>query len=222
MKIGIDPEDLEGVEGSENLENVETADPELYISIGTGNRKIGFIPSWSIPQGKTCNPRLRRHCMKRCYSNRIKLMFPNVWAMWNHNLWMLDKHPVLTELLICKYLYMALPQVMRLHVAGDFYSAEYLEMWKRIARDHPKTVFYGYSKMDGLDHAALPNNLRILRSQWPRMPEPRQLNVRRSCWVQDGTETRIPPGAIECQGDCPKCGFKCAFGNSDVVIALHR
>lgn len=222
MKIGVDPEDLDGVEGIENLEKVATSNPDLYISVGTGNRKIGFIPSWSIPQGKTCNPRLRRFCMKHCYSNRIKRMFPNVWEMWKHNFWMLENHPVLTELLIHKYLYMALPQVMRLHVAGDFYTKEYLEMWERIARDHPKTVFYGYSKMDGIDHATLPDNLRILRSMWPCMPAPRQKNVKRTCWVQDGRETRLPKTALKCPGDCPRCEFKCAFGSSDVVIALHR
>ena len=216
MKIGVDPEDLAGVE------ILGTADPDMYVSIGNGNRKIGLIPSWSLPHFETCNKRLRGHCAKHCYNTRIKLMFPNVWDMWRHNLWMLENHPVLAELLIRKYLYMALPRVMRLHVAGDFYSRDYLDMWIRIAGDNGKTVFYGYSKMDGIDHAKLPDNLRILRSQWPGMPPPRQRNVRRNCWVQDGTETRIPDGAMPCPGDCPKCGFKCAFGEGDVVIALHR
>lgn len=219
MKVGIDPEDVDGAEG---VEIVGTASPELYVSIGTGNRKIGYIPSWSIPHVKTCNPRLRGYCAKSCYNNRIRDMFPNVWDMWTHNLWMLENYPSLAELLIRKFLYMALPQVMRLHVAGDFYSREYLDMWRRIAGDHPGTVFYGYSKMDGLDHASLPDNLRVLRSQWPRMPPPRQRNVRRNCWVQDGSDRRVPKDATECIGDCPRCGFKCAFGTGDVVIGLHR
>ena len=222
MKIGIDPEDVDGVEGAEGIENIGTACPDLYVSIGTGNRKIGLIPSWSLPQGETCNPRLRRYCSNSCYANKIKRLFPNVWDMWQHNLWMLENHPVLTEMLIQKYLYTALPQVMRLHVAGDFYSKDYLAMWKRIAENTSGTVFYGYSKMDGIDHATLPPNLRILRSQWPGMPAPRQRNVKRNCWVQDGTEKRIPKNAIKCCGDCPKCGFKCAFADLDVVIQLHR
>ena len=219
MKVGIDPEDVDGAEG---VEIVGTASPELYVSIGTGNRKIGYIPSWSIPHVKTCNPRLRRYCAKSCYNNRIRDMFPNVWDMWTHNLWMLENYPSLAELLIRKFLYMALPQVMRLHVAGDFYSVKYLDMWRRIAGDHPGTVFYGYSKMDGLDHASLPDNLRILRSQWPCMPPPRQRNVRRNCWVQDGSEKRVPKDATKCIGDCPRCGFKCAFGTGDVVIRKHN
>lgn len=217
MKVGIDPEDL-----ASGSTDVGTSDPELYISVGSGNRKIGFIPSWSLPQVKTCNKRLVRFCMGRCYSNRIKLMFPNVWDMWEHNLWMLENHPVLTELLLRKFLYMALPRVMRLHVSGDFYSRAYLDMWRRIARDNPDTVFYGYSKMDGIDHASLPDNLRILRSQWPKMPPPRQKGVKRNCWVQDGTDKRVPKDAFKCPGDCPRCGFWCAFGEGDVEIALHR
>ena len=219
MKIGVDPEDFSG---DEKMSVLGTADPDMYVSIGNGNRKIGLIPSWSLPNTETCNKRLVKYCAKKCYANKIRMLFPNVWDMWKHNLWMLENNPVLTELLIRKFLYMALPQVMRLHVSGDFYSQEYLDMWIRIAGDNPNTVFYGYSKMDGIDHARLPGNLRILRSQWPGMPAPRQKNVARNCWVQDGTEKRMPKDALKCTGDCPRCGFKCAFGETDVVIAMHR
>ena len=222
MKIGIDPEDMPAATDAAQIKVVGTANSRLYVSIGNGNRKIGLIPSWSLPNVTTCNPRLRKFCANKCYSNRIRIMFPGTWEQWKHNLWMVRNHPVLTELLIRKFLYMALPQVMRIHVSGDFYSAEYLDMWRRIARDHPKTVFYGYSKMDGLDHDTLPGNMRILRSRWPGMPAPKQLHAKRSCWVQDGTDKRVPGTAFKCPGDCPKCGFRCAFGTGDVVIPLHR
>ena len=220
MKIGIDPEDLAGVEGLEDVKVREQSD--LYISVGIGNRKIGLIPSWSLPPVVTCNPRAAKFCAETCYTKKIRELYPNVWEAWQHNYRMWCDHPVLTELLIRKFLAMAMPHLMRLHVGGDFVSKAYLEMWKNIARDHPSCVFYGYSKVDGLDHATLPSNLRILRSQWPGMPPPRQKHVYRNCWMQDGTEKRIPKTYELCCGDCPKCGFKCAFGNTDIVINRHN
>ena len=220
MKIAAEREDLEDLSGFQNVAVNDAS--ELYISIGQGNRKIGLIPSWSLPQVETCNPRCLPHCGKECYSNRIKELYPSTWETWSHNLWMMRNHPTLAELLIRRFLANALPRLMRLHVAGDFYSKQYLEMWCRIAVDHPKTVFYGYSKADFIDHSALPENLRIMRSQWPGMKPPRQMHVKRNCWCQDGHETRIPKGAYVCGGDCPKCGFRCAFGSGDVVINLHR
>lgn len=214
MQVGIDPEDLDGIEGLENVR----IDPSLYVTIGIGNRKIGWIPSWSLPPKKTCNQRCLRYCGKLCYTNKMIELCPSVGDAYEHNLWMLETHPVLTELLIRKFLSGAMPRVMRLHVAGDFYCGEYLDMWRRIARDTPETTFYSYSKMDCLDHASLPDNLRILRSMWPGMPAPRQKHVKRNCWMQDGNETRIADGAETCIGDCPRCGFKCAFGTTDIVI----
>ena len=219
MRIGIDPEDLEGVEG---FEDVKVSDL-IYVTIGIGNRKIGWIPSWSLPPKQTCNPRCLKYCGARCYTNKIAELHPSVIEAYRHNLWMFNEHPVLTELLIRKFLVGALPRVMRLHVAGDFFSREYLDMWCRIARETPETVFYPYSKMDFIDHDRLPPNLRILRPMWPGMPAPQQKHVRRNCWMQDGTEHRIPgAGFVSCGGDCPKCGFKCAFGDTDVVIDYHR
>lgn len=219
MKIGIDPEDLAGVEG---FEDVKVSD-QIYVTIGIGNRKIGWIPSWSLPPKKTCNPRCLKYCGTRCYTNKIEELHPGVIEAYRHNLWMLNEHPVLAELLIRKFLVSALPRVMRLHVAGDFFSREYLNMWCRIAQETPETVFYAYSKMDFIDHDRLPPNLRILRSMWPGMPAPKQKHVPRNCWMQDGTEHRIPgDGLVHCCGDCPKCGFKCAFGDTDVVIDYHR
>lgn len=220
MKIGIDPEDIDGVEGLENVKVSE--DSDLYVSIGLGNRKIGLIPSWSLPNKATCSAAALRYCGKKCYANRIRELYPGTWEAWGHNYRMYTEYPVLTELLIRKYLTLAMPRLMRLHVSGDFFSRDYLDMWRRIAEDHPDTVFYGYTKMPWIDHATLPQNLRLLRSMWPGMPVPRQKHVKRNCWVQDGTEKRMPKEHTVCVGDCPKCGFKCAFGSGDVVINLHR
>lgn len=220
MKIGIDQEDIDGVEGLEDIRI--TGDSDLYVSIGTGNRKIGLIPSWSLPSVTTCNPRAVRFCGEKCYTRRLKSLYPSVWEAWEHNLKMWNDHPVLTELLIRKFLAMSMPRVMRLHVGGDFVSRDYLRMWCRIAEDNGYCTLYGYSKMDWIDHESLPGNLRIMRSQWPGMPSPRQKHVRRNCWVQDGTEKRIPAKHTVCCGDCPKCGFRCAFGDGDIVINLHR
>ena len=51
-------------------------------------------------------------------------------------------------------------KLCRIHAAGDFFSIEYAEMWKRIANAFPATTFWTYTKnkaaenvFDGLDNA---------------------------------------------------------------------
>ena len=51
-------------------------------------------------------------------------------------------------------------KTVRVHVTGDFFSRDYLEMWKRIVKNNPGTIFWTYTKetaaenaFDGLENA---------------------------------------------------------------------
>lgn len=44
-------------------------------------------------------------------------------------------------------------KIVRVHVAGDFFSAEYVEMWKRIAINNPAVCFWTYTKVETAENA---------------------------------------------------------------------
>lgn len=57
---------------------------------------------------------------------------------------------------------------VRIHVAGDFFSAEYVQMWVRIANKFEKVVFWTYTKVDfALKAFQVVKNVFIVPSMTP-------------------------------------------------------
>lgn len=119
------------------------------------------------------------------------------------------------------------PRQFRWHVAGDILSVDYLRQMCRIAVRHPRTQSLAFTKAfnvvnDYEDIAALPANLVVIFSAWPRMKID---NPHGHCiaWMQDGTEGRVPKDALECPGDCENCGtcFQLPKLRRDVVFQKH-
>jgi hypothetical protein len=60
--------------------------------------------------------------------------------------------------------------LFRIHVGGDFFSANYLRAWYIVAANHPDIFFYAYSKSvrhmlaTGYHEGAAPSNLNIVAS----------------------------------------------------------
>jgi hypothetical protein len=86
-------------------------------------------------------------------------------------------------------------------VAGDILDQEYLDRMSYIARFSKMTRFLAFTKRHDLDYSRVPANLRVRFSQWPGVPELKAPGIL-GAWMQDGTETRIPKGAIKCAGSC--------------------
>jgi hypothetical protein len=97
----------------------------------------------------------------------------------------------------------------------------------RIAAANPSTHFLAFTKNFDVvnrfeDRRAVPSNLVIVFSAWPRM---NFLNPHghRVAWMQDGTETRVPKDAIGCPGNCETCGlcYELSRIGRDVVFQKH-
>ena len=60
--------------------------------------------------------------------------------------------------------------IIRVHVSGDFFSRAYTEMWKRMARKNPSTVFWTYTKNADAETAFdnIPN-FNVVRSVLPHI-----------------------------------------------------
>lgn len=59
-------------------------------------------------------------------------------------------------------------QVCRVHVAGDFFSDQYVEMWQRVAESFPAVCFWTYTKNAAAESAFdFINNFHVVRSRIP-------------------------------------------------------
>lgn len=104
-----------------------------------GNKKLGEnIAVWSVPSVKTC-PGRTALCEKLCYAKRFET-FRGI-----------DYGPKLRtskrEDFVRRMVEEAKwKQLVRIHAAGDFYSAEYVEDWIEVAKLAPRTRFYAYTR----------------------------------------------------------------------------
>jgi hypothetical protein len=96
----------------------------------------------------------------------------------------------------------------------------------RIAEENPETHFLAFSKAFDIvnryeDREAIPGNLVIVFSAWPRMKIDNP-HGHRVAWMQDGTETRVPEDAIECHGNCETCGLCYELPRLGVDVVFHK
>lgn len=109
-----------------------------------GNAKLGrAIHVWSIPALDTC-PGSTETCRNLCYALRHRFRFDSVKRRLNRNRQRsLDEdfvEQMSAEIRSSGVL------VLRLHVAGDFYDAEYTRKWIAIVKCSPRVRFYAYTR----------------------------------------------------------------------------
>jgi len=196
------------------------------LSITNGNTKLGKrCGNLSLRPIADCGSNCS-YCAKTCYARKFYSR-PSVKAAWTANsvaYRAADQSGDWGEVEAAVDAYLQRRPDMRtfrIHVAGDFLSQSHLDSWRRIARRHTSVRFLAFTKRFDLSWANLPANLVIIFSMWPGMPDTAPAGPR--CWVQDGTETRVPRSAIECGGSCEQCGmcWNLRALRRDVVIHVH-
>lgn len=109
--------------------------------LARGNEKLGAsISSFSLPHGtdSTC-PGRTPTCTKLCYVSRYTRRF-NI--DYKHNQAAANAADFVSRMSAEA----RLVRVVRVHVAGDFYSPEYVHKWIAIAKRTPGTLFYTYTR----------------------------------------------------------------------------
>lgn len=132
---------------------------KLHKSIGIfsllpGNKEINGVKGTC---GKQC---------PGCYAVK-SLQWATVRTSWAYNTQLARENiPALEQEISLQITRRRKPiTAIRIHVAGDFFSKEYLQMWVRIAKRFPKIKFYGYSKSKiALEYKEYPKNMVIHRS----------------------------------------------------------
>lgn len=138
------------------------------ITISAGNRKMGAIPSVSLPAVVTC-PK-SAPCYKECYALRMERLRHTVKDSYDRNYDAYKRDPDNYFRTIANAARMQ--RFFRWHVSGDIPDSAYLAGMVKVAIDCPGTKFLAFTKKGDLVNAfienggTIPGNLQILFSTW--------------------------------------------------------
>ena len=198
----------------------------MKIKISEGNSKLGTIANISLTPGKTCSADACKTCLKcGCYALKSYKAYPTTRAAWDNNTDIAINDIARFEAdLMLYFSSISAPRFFRIHVGGDFVSAEYAAMWARVAAANPGTNFLAFTKQwDNIRGVEFPENVSIVLSAWPGIEIPADLRAKYSvAWLDDGTED-IPADALECPSNCETCGvcWSLAKRGLDVFFRKH-
>ena len=196
------------------------------VCISPGNRKLGAImnvsttPVLCCPKGVPC-------AGEGCYALKAYRLYPATRKAWAKNARLATTDPINYFSQIDKIIADHRPRHFRWHVAGDILSVGYLHGMCEVAERNPRTHFLAFTKAfnivnDYENSRTISGNLAVIFSAWPGM---RIVNPHghRIAWMQDGTEGRVPEGAVSCLGNCESCGicFRLHKLHRDVVFQKH-
>lgn len=197
------------------------------IHISKGNSKTGAIPSFSLPSGATCSKEACSTCYKQqCYARKLERLRRTVRNAWHENYEIASSDLPFLEAYLDKFFSRPnAPRLFRIHVGGDFFSADYFLMWVRLAVAHPDVRFLAFTKQTDVVRPYvknLPKNFSLILSAWPGVPLDETCRQYLSvAWVDDGKEDRIPSDAVACPGNCESCAYCWAMDGRDVVFKKH-
>ena len=138
------------------------------VSISAGNRKMGGVPSVSLPPVITCAA--NAPCVKKCYARKICRYSKQAKNAYERNLRILQTRPVSYWAQV--YQAAATTRYFRYHVSGDIPNNEYMAAMVALAKALPTTEFLAFTKRYGIVNnyinafGELPANLHILFSRW--------------------------------------------------------
>lgn len=195
------------------------------LSISTGNKKMGAIPSVSLPPIITCPT--GAPCAKKCYAAKLCRIYANVRKAYQSNLDLLNTdwtsywQQVRTAASMHKY--------FRFHVSGDIPNAAYFKEMTITARQNPGTNFLAFTKQyEIVNHyidvfGDLPANLHIILSEWGTQKPTNPHNLPTAAVIFKG-ETPADNWKI-CGGNCSECacrGVGCWELKNGETIAFYE
>jgi hypothetical protein len=86
---------------------------------------------------------------------------------------------------------------------------------------NPSTIFLAFTKRYDLEYSEIPENLTIIFSMWPGVPDTAPRGFPRA-WMQDGTEDRVPDDALESPGICHNCGMCWQLAKIGRDVVFHK
>ena len=197
------------------------------MHISPGNRKLGLLPSLSLPPVITCNRAAGCTQGRECYAKRMEWYANRVTRTWRRNLLEWENNPREVESELTNYFApLNRPRYFRWFIGGDFPDPKFFAMTVRVARSFPDVRFMVFTKRYDFIKGRIPKNYQIVISAWPGLSVPARLRRRFPvAWMRDpvAPDPRIPSNAIECPGGCDHCGMCWDLSSigRDVVFDKH-
>ena len=120
---------------------------DVWMSMSKGNLKLAkHVKIFDLPAVQSCPN--AKDCAKQCYARKAEKIYPGVLPARMRNFRLAKEAPEVLKNQILKELKPG--DVVRLHSSGDMYSQSYVDMWTEIAKARPNTIFYTYTKTEGM------------------------------------------------------------------------
>ena len=180
----------------------------MKVSISNGNRKMGAIPSVSLPPIITCPSGCP--CAKKCYAAKMCRIYPSVRKAYQNNLDILNDnwneywHQVREAVKRSKY--------FRFHVSGDIPNAGYFKEMVITAKQNPETHILAFTKQHNIVnnyiavYGELPANLHLIFSEWGTLKPENPHNIPTAAVIFKGTEPA--ENWKICGGNCTECACR--------------
>lgn len=167
--------------------------------LGEGNTKLGpLVHTFSLQTGATC-PGKTPACAAVCYAARGYFCMPANQRKFAYNLRATRRRDFVAR--VVDELDRREVRILRIHVAGDFYSAAYARRWLQIAQRRPGVVFLAYTRS-----WRIPEIRRVLRTlgKLPNVrlwystdvdsgPAPKDARIRHAFMARNDTELLQTP-----------------------------
>lgn len=198
---------------------------EFTVSISAGNKKMGAIPSVSLPACTTCNP--DAPCFKECYAVKVARIYSTARAAYARNLDILNDD--WTEYWRQVRAAVAMTKYFRFHVSGDIPNAAYFKELVITACMYPGTKILAFTKQYKIVNnyinivGGIPSNLQVIFSNWGawKCENPHGLPT---CEVIFKGEKPAENWKI-CGGNCTQCacaGVGCWELKNGETIAIYK
>ena len=181
---------------------------QLKVSISKGNRKMGAIPSVSLPPIITCPQ--GAPCAQKCYAAKMCRIYPTVKQAYQNNLDILNNDWY--EYWLQVHAAVATTKYFRFHVSGDIPNFKYFVEMVMVAKKNPGTHILAFTKQYDIINnyldifGKLPENLKIIFSEWPGMPMENPHNMPVAHVIFKGQE---PAESWKiCGGNCSECACR--------------
>lgn len=200
------------------------------VSISKGNRKMGAIPSVSLPPVITCAAGCP--CAKKCYAVKMCRIYKNVKSSYDRNLDILNNDWNEYWRQVREAVKMS--RNFRFHVSGDIPNAAYFKEMVITAKQNPHCEILAFTKCYDIVNAYietagdLPSNLHIIFSLWDtawnvRVKNPHDLPM--SAVIFKGAEHTAEYFEKICPGNCFECaarGCGCWTLQNGETIAFYE
>ena len=203
------------------------AGARLRVSVSNGNSKMGAIPSISLLPLVTCAGGFNCPCAVKCYAAKIAALYSNTLKAYARNTALALHAPAVFWEQFRRTV--AGLRFFRLNVAGDIPSAAFFAELVKTAAAAPHCTILAFTKRAAIvnsyidNNGALPDNLKIIFSNWGRDEQPNPHGLPVSNVIFTG-EAPADNWKI-CGGNCYNCacrGVGCWELKNGETIAFYE